>query len=190
METPPRYNAPNQIPDRMPPPPKQAPSYGGNERLPTVEIRRAGGSAPAVIRPFKLSVALVDDEYQWKVSSQISSITDGTNGDAIDLTLAGLDASTPISATKHIVLEADVTAGVVSGWTLVANDAANAKEIGTDAGPPITQNKVRLRIGKVVFDMDDVATAEQYVESCQILTDMFLNGMIAKGFESHPYNNG
>lgn len=145
---------------------------------------------------FKLSVSKVDDSWEFTVASAASSITDGTNGPAIDLSAAGLDTPTPITETTIIVLQATVTAGVASAWTIAAVDNTDSKEVGfsSETDPPadpltvIAQNKVRLRIGKVTIE-EGAATVVQYATDSQILSDSFSNGSIVKTLESHPFQD-
>lgn len=182
-----KYEGPNQMPMSVPLEPKQVPSHG--PRVPVFE-------SPIEIRPRQAAVVaagafqLTTSALTWKVSSVGSSVTAGTNGPAIDLSGAGFDTPNVIAdgVTKYIVLEASVAAGVVSSWTFLAVDTADNKEIGLDTATPPAQDKVRLRIGKVVTASGS-ATATQYVATAQILTDMFLNGVIVKGFESHPFQD-
>lgn len=137
--------------------------------------------------PFQLSVAGAAGAYTWSVSSEYSSVTDDTNGDRIDLEALGIfDVSNAIAASAFIVLEADVDASfVVSNWTLSA--VADPSEVGTAAGPPAFQNKVRLLIGRVVFT-DGVPEAKQAVFTPQILSYGFYNGLLVKLFTAAPVN--
>jgi len=149
--------------------------------------------------PFKLSVSTVDNIFYWKVSQFRSSIQDGTNGDAIDLSPSGaawtgtdpikFDTNTEIASTKYIVLQASVDEFlVITDWTLAAVDAADAVEVGDDAGTPPKQNKIRLLIGKVIIDTvpePDTISATQAVFSPQIIVDDMTNGMLCRVFANH-----
>lgn len=160
----------------------------------------AGGEpeevATALVTPFLLSVNNSGAPPTWSVSSLYSSVTDGVNGDAIDLAVpAGTDWSvgaikfdvdTVIAATKYIVLEADVDSElVVTDWTLAAVDLADAMEVRTNGGTPDIQDKVRLLIGKVTVDAG-AATVGQAVFTAQELTYKFINGMMVRGFVAAP----
>lgn len=138
------------------------------------------------IIPFKLTAKDVSGALKWRVSSTGSSITDGTNGSAISLP-SGFDTDTTISATKYIILEASVDSSLVlTSWALSAVDAADTTEVGTDTGPPVTQNKARLLIGKVTVD-SGVATASQAIFTAQRITHGFLNGVgLVWVFEAAP----
>ena len=136
---------------------------------------------------WKLTTAIVEGAVKWNVSASRSTITDGTNGDAIDLTLAGFDTPETITETKFIVLEADVDEEadvgeeVVSNWTFSAVDAEDIEEVGmSDVVDEIPkQNKLRLLIGKITFT-DGVASVEQIETRPQILDGGFLNGTLVK----------
>ena len=140
---------------------------------------------------WKLTTAIDEGDVKWNVSASRSTITDGTNGDAIDLTLAGFDTPETIDETKFIVLEADVDIEAdvdeeddeeaVSNWKFSAVDAEDIEEVGmTDVVDEIPkQNKLRLLIGKITFT-DDVASVEQIETRPQILDYGFLNGILVK----------
>lgn len=154
-----------------------------------------GGEKP----PFKLSVTTIDEIFYWKVSQYRSSIQDGTNGDAIDLSPSGtawtgaspikFDTNTEIASTKYIVLKASVDEFlVIKDWTLAAVDAADAVEVGDDGGTPPKQDEIRLLIGKVIIDTvpePDTISATQAVFSPQIIVDDMTNGMLCRVFANH-----
>lgn len=151
-----------------------------------IELRTVVSGA-AQIPPFKLSVTEDGGTYYWSVLSDNSCITDGTNGTAIDLSVAGFDTDYSIEDSKYIVLQATVTLGAASSWELAAVDAAEAVEVGV-TGTPTAQNKVRLIIGSVTFS-DGQVFAKQAVFSPQILTEGFYNSLLVKileNFKLHP----
>lgn len=125
--------------------------------------------------------------FSWEVSSLGSSITDGANGPAIDLSSAGFDNANAISDDKWIVLQADVSAGTPASWVLAAVAAADTAEVGFDTATPPAQNKIRLRIGKVSFSSGEAA-AIQAVKDSQILTDGWVNGAFCKVLAAHSFN--
>jgi hypothetical protein len=135
------------------------------------------------IIPFRLSVFLDGSNWKWKVSSEYSSITDGTNGPAIDLSTAGFDGSgTTISADKYIVLEAESDSDLVlTDWTLAAVDSAAADEVRFTTTGTIHQDRLRLLIGKVTFT-SGVPAAKQAVFSPQMITHGLTNGKESKVF--------
>lgn len=137
--------------------------------------------------PITLPFALTTSELTWSVSSALSSITDGTNGDAIDLSVLGIfDVPNNIAATKYIVLEADVDEDLVcTGWAFSAVNAADTVGVKTNGGAPDIQDKVRLLIGKVTV-ADGAASATQAVFTSQRLTHGFLNGIMVRVFASAP----
>jgi len=159
---------------------------GANKTLQELRDRKVVFSSSANRAPssskdsWKLTTKIVDGDVKWNVSASRSTITAGTNGDAIDLTLAGFDTPETITQTKYIVLEADVIALVVSSWTFSAVDLADTKEVGID--------KIRLLIGKVTFT-DNIASVDQIAFMPQILDNGFLNGALVKvlnPFQVHP----
>jgi hypothetical protein len=147
----------------------------------------SGVIAGETVTPWRLTASGSGSGITYKVDLDFSSITNGTNGNAIDLTGAGFDADTSITSTKYIVLEAGIVAGVASNWIIASVDEADGKEVGLDEETPPSQNKIRLRIGKVTI-VDGTPTVIQSSRTCQIMSDMFLNGLIVKGFTSHPFN--
>jgi len=128
-----------------------------------------------------LTTAIVDTDIKWKVSDNRSTITDGTNGNAIDLTLAGFDTPETITETKYIVLEADVLELAATDWIFSAVDLADIEEVGMSGvvSEIMEQNKLRLLIGKITFT-DGVASVEQIETRPQILDGGFLNGTLVK----------
>jgi hypothetical protein len=160
-------------------------------RTPASEFEVPDFTAGEGVIPFKLSARNDAGTLKWSVSSAYASITDGTNGDTIDLSSAGFDTETghTISATKYIVLEGSVDSSLaITAWTLTAVDLANADEVGL-AGSPSAQNKIRLLIGKVVVDTapdPDTVAVTQAVFTPQRVTLAFLNGLEVKVFEAAP----
>lgn len=159
----------------------------------------SGGGSSSASGPFLLSTSTIDGDLTWKVSQNKSSVMDGTNGAAIDLGPAGVDwgggsikfgIPTTITATKFIVLEADVDADlVITHWTLAAVDEADADEVRFTTTPPIYQDKIRLLIGKVTVDTGatpPTAIASQAVFSAQRISHGLLNGMAVKALDSAP----
>jgi len=179
-------------------------SFGENSPTAYTERREGGGGegAPALIS-FRLTVAQNESEqWQWQVSSDRSTITDGTNGPAIDLTIASglipastewasgsikFESATTISVDSWIVLEADVDEDfLITDWTLAAKTTAeDAKEVGfndPDPGDAVCQNKLRLYIGKIEFDEEDVPTVTQATTQPQMMDFRLLNGKFVKAF--------
>ena len=175
--------------------PKRPSSVGGligwarlvNKTLQELRDRKVSFSSSANRAPsgskdsWVLTTAIVDTDIKWKVSASRSTITDGTNGDAIDLTLAGFDTPETITATKYIVLEADVLELAATDWTFSAVDVGDIEEVGmSDVADEIPeQNKLRLLIGKITFT-DGVASVKQIETRPQILVIGSINGSPAK----------
>jgi hypothetical protein len=131
-------------------------------------------------------VRIVDG--QWIVLSDLSSVTDGTNGSEIPLP-GGFDVPNTFSGTTWIVLEADVdTELVLTNWTLTAaTSAADAVEVET-GGSPVAQTKLRLLIAIVSGDSATGPTLYQCANTAQRITHGLLNGLAVKVFESAPVN--
>lgn len=142
--------------------------------------------------PFNLVTRRIDGKDHWRVIYLGSSITDGTNGAAVDLTLVGFNADNPITETKYIVLEADVDPDlVVTNWALVEvapGDEANLEEVGMSDDDSTIQGKLRLLIGKVTIEPDKPINVAEAVFTAQRITHGFLNGIMVKVFESAPVN--
>lgn len=141
--------------------------------------------------PFKLTARNDSGTIKYKVSSEFSSITNGTNGDAYSLGSSGTDwtASSPKKfdvehslaspATKYIVLKANVSGDEAVDFTLAEVDAADAVEVGL-TGTPSSQNEIRLLIGKLTVETTpdpDTVAVTQSVFSQQRTTTGFLNGL-------------
>jgi hypothetical protein len=158
----------------------------------TPETVTMGGAGTALELPFALSVMKDGSTWKWRVSSKGSTLIDGTNGAAVSLptgeTPVGMDFDHPITATKWIVLQAEVSAGLdCSSWAFAAVDSADADEVGMTTATPPTQNKLRLLIGKITFTGSPaVATAAQATYSAQRLTYGWLNGVPVRLLESAP----
>jgi hypothetical protein len=168
----------------------------------TIEIVRVKTTRTAAASDrvsFKLSTQIEDDDVKFEVSSERSTIIDGTNGPALDLSTSSTEwasgalkfdtLSAAITVDTWVVLEADVDEDfLITDWTLAAKTtAADAKEVGfndPDPGDPVFQNKVRLIIGKIEFE-DDVPTVTQATTLPQMLEFIFTNGKAAKGFTPH-----
>jgi len=165
-----------------------------------------GGTTLAIVKnrygqmrfkhPFMLSVEYDGTAWNWQVSSYQSSVTDGTNGAAIDLSGALFDTPTAIDATKYIVLQATVGSELaLSSWTVLAVDLADADEVNMSAlpDPPYTlvQDAARLLIGKITYTAADegipsTAVATQAIYTGQRVAHGFLNGSVVRVFESAP----
>lgn len=129
--------------------------------------------------PFKLSAT----ETTFTVSSYLSTIIDGTNGNAISIGSAGFDSAIGYSGKKYVVLEATVDAGFgLSDWTIKGVAQNDAKEVFIDDTlNPDRQTKLRLLIGTV--DNSRSEWAEQFIFTAQRVTFGLLNGLAVKVFE-------
>jgi len=116
------------------------------------------------IIPWRLSVDYVAPDWKWSVSSTLSTITEGTNGDAIDLssgstkwlasTAIKFDTPTTITASRWIVLECSVDSlFALDDFTFKAvTTRADAQEIKFLTTGTLQQDKLRLLVGKVIFE--------------------------------------
>jgi hypothetical protein len=138
------------------------------------------GAAPQV-GPFRLTAGLNEAEaLVWSVSSDLSTITDGTNGEEA-LTADGFDDfdtdQTPIAnGTHYIYLEAVVSGDNldVAAWGLVRYATAQ-DEVGFEEEDPDIQEALRLYIGKIVV-AEGVPTVTQGVQTAMLLDWGFVNG--------------
>ena len=142
-----------------------------------------GGPAPSIA--WRLSVE-DDDGWKFTVASERSTLTDGTNGTSIDLPPTGLDTPTPITGTRWIICEIDVDAAdghALSNPTITSvADADDAREILVTGTPP-AQTKLRLLVGKIVFN-DGVPSAIQGEDRPQVIDWAFFDGVEVKAFGS------
>jgi len=135
---------------------------------------------------FQISVKASGGALTWSVSSFLSTITDGTNGTAIDISSASFDTATSIATTKFIVLEADVDSTLaLTNWTLSAVDLADTAEVVMSGSIPDEQTKIRLYIGKITIAAG-VATVTQAITSAQRVANDMTNGVLTKVFEFAP----
>ena len=153
---------------------------------------RGGGGGESGLISFKLSTETEGGDVKYKVSSERSTITDGTNGPAINLAPASAawasgalkfdTLSAAITDDTWVVLEADVsTSFAITNWTIAAKTTAeDAKEVGFDDDEG-NQNKIRLLIGKIEFE-DDVPSVIQATTQPQIISFGYLNGQTPKIF--------
>jgi len=155
-----------------------------------------GGSGGSITYPFQISTQVdtsgIDPVFSVSVSSFESSITDDTNGSAIDLSAAGLDTFFTITGPEnYILLEAEVGLFITPfNWAIRATDDIDeTKEIILDeTGDLPAQEKLVLCIGKVTESNNQLSFV-QYVKNCQIIGFMFFNSVLCKGFSSHPFND-
>jgi len=155
--------------------------------VPGYKDRNGNGDA------WRLSTSMDGTNWKWYVSSWLSSITDGTNGDLIPLAdIPGLDEpdGTSVSATSWIVLEADVDPSLnLTGWTAIATtDDTEIDEVGFDEEDPTIQTKLRLLIGKIVIDTGDPPQAHflQFRTTPVMITVGICNGVAVKLFQEAP----
>ncbi len=152
---------------------------------------RARGGLPPYPMAWKLEVRMSGGSAKWSVSSDNSSITDGTNGTAVDITTSagaadGLDYETTYTTDSYILLEMDVAYAdlTISGFSVIAVDGTDttADEVEFAAG---LVDKVRLLVGKVSFG-DHGPECVQACDYPVICTTGILNGAAVRVFERHP----
>ena len=166
-------------------------SHKGDSVNPIDGPETVTGTLEVFTPPFELQVISDGEDWKWKVSSDRSTVTDGTNGELVDLTGAGFDGDgTAFSSDTYIVLEADVADEtlVTSGWTLSAVTAATAaKEVGLTSSGTVRQDKIRLFIGVArMVGSPAVGQESQAVFTAQRIAWGIMNGLAVKVFESAP----
>lgn len=138
--------------------------------------------------PFKITVTDTGSGMTWRVSSELASITDGTNGPSIDLSGAGFDADISFSSEKYIALQADVSSSLVlSNWTLAGVSLSFTDEVKITTSAPFRQEKLRLLIGRVAI-VSGKPKAYQAVTTPKIIVTDFYQGMLCKVFSDHSFH--
>jgi hypothetical protein len=148
----------------------------------------AGGGGEEFAHPFKLTASVVDEVPQVTIAA--GSITDGSNGTAVDL--AGV-IDTAITATAgHVVIKATVDPATLalSSWAAaIVSESDAAKEVVFNAASPPGQTEIRLHIGKVAV-ADGVATVSQAQFTSVRIVYGILNGVAVRMFEAAPTHPG
>jgi len=133
----------------------------GGTTVSAIRRRQVASQAPI---SWKLTVDFDDPDYKWNVSATNSSITEGTNGTAIDLSSGSskwvasspikFDQPTTISATSWIILECAVDSGfALDDFTFKAVTVrADAQEVKFLTTGTLQQEKLRMLIGKIIFE--------------------------------------
>jgi hypothetical protein len=166
----------------------------------TIEIdRQPAGVSSAETISFRLTAGVADSsslEFFFQVSSSLSTVIDGTNGDAFDLGPSGTDwkAASPIkfdqsaiiSQSSDIVLLCEIDPnGVASDFTLAALDPTESEEVYFDPEDLDVQIEARLLIGRVHIE-DETVTVTQATRNPQRLTFAFTNGVHSRVFDLAP----
>jgi len=159
-----------------------------------------GGTTTSVIKKripqtpysWRLSIDYVAPDYKWAVSAELSTITEGGNGTKLDLSSGSalwiaaspikFDVPTTIAATSWIVLECTVTATtyVLDDFTFKAvTTRATAQEVAFLGSPTFQQEKLRLLIGKIIFE-DDVPRVVQGANTQMFIDWGMLNSRAVK----------
>jgi hypothetical protein len=134
--------------------------------------------------PFKLTTSVVDGAAKYTIGK--GSITDGTNGTAINL--AGVTETAMSASAGYVVIEATVASDLtLSSWAASVVSESDAAEVRMTTSGTIRQDKIRLLIGKLTMSGSPaVATAAQACYTDQRITHGFLNGSMVKVFETAP----
>lgn len=149
----------------------------------TKALGGSGGGGGTFSHPFKITTSVVSEVPKYTLTK--GSLTDGTNGSAIDLTGIIETATTATAGHVCIVGTVDVSLAI-SGWALeIATEADAAKEVELTTTGTIRQNKIRLHIGKLTI-ADGVATAWQACFDSQRITHAILDGVEVLVFEAAP----
>lgn len=159
------------------------------ERPEIVLPKRERQSGESLIS-FRLSVKKVSDNWKWTVDSNRSSVTDGSNGSAVNLSTAGFDSETTITGTKYIVLQCTINTETLaaSSFSLAAVDIGNTDE--AEFNMDGEQTKARALIGKINFSggSPQTATAIQALTWPLRLQYGIINGAPVRLFEAAPIN--
>ena len=159
----------------------------------TIEIDRPkpgkGGGGASDRISWRLSVALDGEDWKWQVSSQRSTVQDGTNGPILDLDdpTPIFDEPATIDATRYVALKATVGAGLaLTDWVFeLYEDRPDEILIEEDGDDVLRQTELRFLIGKITIEGDpETATVEQIASLPQRIVTVFLNGKICKGITS------
>lgn len=132
---------------------------------------------PPGIHPFRLEKM----EDGWKVNAWGSTITDGTNGDA--LTITGLDEKK--TEEGDVFVEVSINASLETTASEIKSETGGYAGEVEFAGDPPAQNKAFLLIGKTVKE-DGVFKFAQAITDAQILTHGLLNGAAVRVFIPGP----
>jgi hypothetical protein len=149
------------------------------------EERRLGSGGGDFQHPFRITTSVVGGQPKYRVAK--ASIQNGTNGTLVNL--SDIFEEDRDATAGYVVLEADVSAesGGIENWALVvkATPTDAAKEVEFTTTPPISQNKIRLFIGKLTVG-DGVVTAWQAQFSSVRIGYSVVNGVPAYVFEDAP----
>lgn len=138
-----------------------------------------GGSGD---HPFKITA----ETGTYTISS--GSITDGTNGDAIDL--AGIIETSHAASSGYVVISASVDSSlVVTSWGVAIEVIGDTDEVLMTTSPPIEQESIRLVIGKLAVSGDTITVSQALFTSVRI-TYGLINGVAVKVFEAAPTHAG
>jgi hypothetical protein len=134
--------------------------------------------------PFLLTASQNGNEIKYRVSSFRSTVTDQTNGPAIDLSEAGFDEDQDISEPSYIYLSATVDSNLdLDEWEINASESVKPEVDGS--GDPFQQTGINLLIGKIGIEDAKLSYIRQSCFSSQIIVYDFVNGAIVKAFMPH-----
>lgn len=142
--------------------------------------------------PFFIDIGRdANDVLGWRVLSNGSSITDGTNGQPIDLSAAGFDEyNALLGGNTYIYLSAtkEGEAEDFTKWEIKsAQNSTDIKEVVVDDDS--VQTEANLFIGHISFNANaQVGTKTQATKSAQLFDYGFLNGLLVKIFIPHTVN--
>lgn len=151
--------------------------HNPNRIVPTDE-----GTGSDFRHPFRLEKAVSGNDSGWKLSSWGSSITDGTNGGALDIT--GLDDFRQTDGDVWIQVDImdDLTVSSLQGANVMVEVGGYADEVDFDEDG--IQTHANLFIGRV-FVADGVYSFSQAINNAQLLTHGLVNGSAVRVFDSH-----
>lgn len=160
-------------------------SGGGIEPVKTGFGGGSIGSSDGGNHPFKITSFTEEDVDKYIIAT--GSITDGTNGDAIDL--GGIIGTTHSASSGYVVISAVVDESLeLSDWDVsVMTEADAAMECVIGSGSQ--QGGLRLLLGKLTPDSTGTTVSQALFTSVRV-THGILNGAAVRVFEAAPTHPG
>lgn len=132
--------------------------------------------------PFQITVSSKNNQPKFKVFK--GSVTDGTNGEAMDL--GKIFEQDHTASAGFVVLNAKVAADFkLSDWAIKVVAAEQAKEVLINEATPPVQTEIRLLIGKITMEKGIPKAWQASFSSVRAIYGV-LNGVLVKVFEEAP----
>lgn len=150
----------------------------GETRMVKLSGTLTGGDGSSANHPFKITVS----GGTYRIGK--GSITDGANGDAIDLT--GIIETDLSASAGYVVISAQVdSALVITSWNVSVVTSDDAKEVLMTTVAPVEQEEIRLLIGRLDASGDAFDVTQMLFTSVRISYGL-LNGVAVKVFDAAP----